>query len=144
MKLIIKQSVNGYYKDVMAKFDQNLFEALKPKNGKMEIVEFTGSKKGEKVRLRFLSPFKSEWISDIVDDYINDKEAVFVDVGRLLPFPLKSWKHKHIVKKIDDNNSEIIDDMEYSTGFKLFDIIIYPGLWFVFSPRKKIYRDYFK
>lgn len=144
MKLIIKQKVNGNYKDLMSRFDKDLFEALKPKNGKMEIVEFTGSKKGNKVHLRFLSPFKSEWISDIVDDDINENRALFIDVGRTLPFPLKSWTHKHIVRKIDEVKSEIIDDMEFSTGNKILDLLIYPGLWFVFSPRKKIYRDYFK
>lgn len=144
MKLIIKQKVKGNYKEVMKRFDKDLFEALKPKNGKMEVIEFTGSKKGDKVKLKFLSPFKADWISDIIDDYENENESVFVDVGRVLPFPLKKWTHNHIVKKIDEDHSLIIDNMEFSSGFWLVDLFMLPGLWFVFSPRKKIYKEYFE
>jgi len=36
----------------MAAFDRQLFEALKPPVGEMEIKEFTGSQKGDKVHIQ--------------------------------------------------------------------------------------------
>ena len=102
MNIQLKTKVEGNYKDIMNRFDRNLFEALKPKNAKMEIVEFTGSKKGDKVHLRFLSPIKAEWISVITEDGENEKEAYFIDEGTQLPFPISSWRHKHIVQKITE------------------------------------------
>ena len=100
MNIQLKTKVDGNYQDIMRLFDRNLFEALKPKNAKMEIVAFTGSKKGDKVHLRFLSPIKAEWISEITEDGENEKETYFIDEGVKLPFPLSSWKHKHVVRKI--------------------------------------------
>lgn len=144
MNLILKTSVKGNYKNIMAAFDRRLFEALKPPYGKMEIVEFTGSKKGDKVHMQFLSPIKAEWISDIVEDEITEERAWFVDVGVKLPWPLVTWTHRHIVEKIDVENSMIIDDITYTASNFILSLFLYPAVFLGFYPRKKIYQDYFK
>jgi ligand-binding SRPBCC domain-containing protein len=143
MNLILKTAVKGNYKTVMEAFDRSLFEALKPSVGKMEIVEFTGSKKGDRVHMQFISPVKAEWISDIVEDEVSDTSAWFVDVGVKLPWPLATWRHRHIVEKIDEDNSMIIDDITYTGTNFLFTLFLYPALFFGFYPRKKIYKAYF-
>lgn len=143
MNIQLKTKVKGNYKDIMRQFDRKLFEALKPKQAKMEIVEFTGSKKGDRVHLRFLSPIKAEWISEIVEDGVNDQEAYFIDEGTTLPFPLTYWRHKHIVQKIREDTSYIIDDMTFSGANALITALIYPGIYLGFYPRKKIYQKYF-
>ncbi|NNF02791.1 MAG: hypothetical protein HKN22_08905 [Bacteroidia bacterium] len=143
MNITLKTKVKGNYKDIMAAFDRNLFEALKPKNADMEIIAFTGSKKGDKVHLRFNSPIKAEWISDIVEDGANADEAWFIDEGSKLPAPLKYWRHKHIVKKISQTESEIIDDITYKSWNPLMTLLIYPGIYLGFWPRKSVYREYF-
>lgn len=144
MNIQLKTKVDGNYKDVMAKFDRHLFEALKPKNAKMEIVEFTGSKKGDRVHLQFLSPIKTEWISEITEDGENEKISYFIDEGVKLPFPLSFWRHRHVVEKISEDESYIIDDMTYRGINSLFTILLYPALYIAFYPRKKIYKSYFK
>ncbi|MFT6322208.1 MAG: ligand-binding SRPBCC domain-containing protein [Granulosicoccus sp.] len=144
MNIQLKTKVDGNYQDIMRLFDRNLFEALKPKNAKMEIVTFTGSKKGDKVHLRFLSPIKAEWISEITEDGENEKETYFIDEGVKLPFPLSSWKHKHVVRKITENSSYIIDDMTFEGINSFFTLFLYPALYIAFYPRKSIYKSYFK
>jgi len=144
MNLILKAPVKGNYKDVMAAFDRDLFEALKPSVGKMEIVEFTGSKKGDRVHMKFISPIKSEWISDIVEDDVTDTRAWFVDVGVKLPWPLATWTHRHIVEKIDDHNSMIIDDMTFTGSNFILTLLLYPAIFIGFYPRKRVYQNYFK
>jgi len=144
MNLILKAPVKGNYKKVMAAFDRDLFEALKPSAGKMEIIEFTGSKKGDRVHMKFISPISAQWISDIVEDEITDTRAWFVDVGVKLPWPLASWKHKHIVEKIDENSSMIIDDMTFTGSNFIFTLLLYPAIFLGFYPRKKIYKKYFQ
>ena len=144
MNIQLKTKVDGNYQDIMRLFDRNLFEALKPKNAKMEIVAFTGSKKGDKVHLRFVSPIKAEWISEITEDGENEKETYFIDEGVKLPFPLSSWKHKHVVRKITENSSYIIDDMTFEGINSFFTLFLYPALYIAFYPRKSIYKSYFK
>jgi ligand-binding SRPBCC domain-containing protein len=144
MNLKLNTPVKGNYKKVMTAFDINLFEALKPPFGKMEIVEFTGSKKGDRVHIRFLSPIKAEWVSDIVADETTDKMALFVDMGTKLPWPLVAWTHRHIVEKVDDDNSIIIDDITFTASNFILSLIMYPAILMSFYPRKKIYQDYFK
>lgn len=143
MNVTLKAKVKGNYKEVMSRFDKDLFEFLKPKDAQMEIVEFTGSKKGDKVHLRFDKPVKMEWISHITDDVETDQECYFVDEGVVLPAILGYWKHIHIVRKIDEHNSEIIDDMTFKAKWSFLTIFLYPGILIAFSPRKKLYQAYF-
>jgi len=143
MNLKLRTQVSGNYKKVMDAFDLKLFEALKPPIGKVEIVEFTGSKKGDRVHLKFISPIKAEWISDIVSDEMTADRAMFVDVGTTLPWPLATWQHRHIVEKRDEHNSVIVDDITYTASNAILSILMYPAIFLGFYPRKKIYRRYF-
>ncbi|MEM1318673.1 MAG: hypothetical protein AAGG75_00385 [Bacteroidota bacterium] len=139
----MQTQVKGNYKEVMARFDRSLFEALKPKQGEMEIISFTGSKKGDRVHLRFLSPIKADWISDIVDDGVNEQEAYFIDEATTMPFPLRYWRHKHIVRKITEDSCLIIDDMTFKGPNFLITLLLYPAIYIAFYPRRKIYQAYF-
>jgi len=144
MNIKLKAKVKGDYKTVMAAFDRDLFEALKPPDGEMEIVEFTGSKKGDIVHLRFIKPIKAEWISEITEHGENDKQAWFVDKGATLPWPLKTWTHKHIVEKVNEGYSMIIDDMTFTGKNGLLTLLLYPAIYLGFYPRKKVYQRYFE
>jgi len=144
MNIQLKTKVEGNYKDIMRRFDRKLFEALKPKHADMEIVEFTGSEKGDKVHIRFNRPVKTEWISLITESGVNETEAFFIDEGVTLPFPLSYWKHKHIVKKITDNCSYIIDDITFKGPSFLLTSMLYPFIYAGFYPRKKVYKAYFE
>lgn len=144
MNVTLRAPVRGNYKEVMAAFDRDLFEALKPSQGEMEIVKFTGSKKGDQVHMKFISPIKAEWISDITEDGENDERAWFVDVGITLPWPLATWTHRHIVEKVDEHNSIIIDDMTFTGRNLLLTLFLYPAIYIGFSPRKKVYQTYFE
>lgn len=143
MKIRFETRVKGNYQEVMKRFDRDLFEALKPRQGEMEIVEFTGSETGDRVHLKFSSPLKMEWISDIVDHGTDEKRAYFIDEGVKLPFPLSFWRHKHIVEKVDEHHSLIIDDIEYKASPSFLTPVMYPALYAAFSPRKKVYQSYF-
>ncbi len=144
MQIYISTKVKGRHEDIMEQFDRDLFEALEPPVGKMEIVEFTGSKTGDKVHLRFLSPIKADWVSKITEDYQDKDQSYFIDVGTELPWPLKQWRHKHIVRQLTENSAEIIDQISFSSGSKPLDIMIYPILYGMFSLRKPIYKRFFK
>ncbi len=143
MNIQLEARVKGNYRDIMAQFDRKLFEALAPKQGKMEIVEFTGSEEGDRVHIRFLSPIKADWISLITEDAVSDTEAYFVDEGVQLPFPLSFWRHKHIVRKITEDTSCIIDDITFRGPNALLTLLLYPAIYLGFYPRKRIYRKYF-
>ena len=143
MQIQLKTKVSENYKVIIKKFDRKLFERLAPKFPKMEIVQFTGSQKGDIVHIRFLLPLKVEWISKIIADDITDSKAYFIDSGEKLPFPLKTWEHHHIVEKISETESYIIDDMRFSSYNYLFTLLLYPMIYFGFLPRKKIYASYF-
>lgn len=143
MRIKLETTVNGNYLEIMEKFDRELFEALLPKNAKVDIVTFTGSKKGNRVHLKFIKPIQMEWISDIIEHGSDKKQAYFIDEGTKLPGFLKYWKHKHIVRKLTENTSVIVDDITFHGPNTLLTILIYPGIYLGFLPRKKIYQQYF-
>jgi len=144
MNITLRAPVKGNYKKVMAAFNRDLFEALKPPGGEMEIVKFTGSKKGDTVHLRFVKPVKAEWISAITEDGENENRAWFVDKGTTLPWPLATWTHKHIVEKVGEHNAVIVDDMTFTGKNPLLTLLLYPAIYIGFYPRKKVYNRYFE
>lgn len=143
MRIQIATEVDGHYQSVMDRFDRDLFEALTPPSGLMEIVEFTGSKAGDRVHIRFLQPVRMDWVSEITEDGSNEEEAYFVDEGVQLPFPLAYWQHKHLVRKLSEDTSLIIDDISFRGRNRIWTNLLYPAIYAGFYPRKKIYRKYF-
>lgn len=127
----------------MERFDRELFEALTPPVGKIEVVEFTGSKEGDQVHLKFIRPIKAEWISRITEHGEDQKRSYFIDEGVSLPPGLTYWKHEHIVEDIDGKNCAIIDRIHFRSYFFVFSLLMYPFLFFTFYPRKKQYKAYF-
>tara|TARA_B110000046_G_C13020799_1_gene411061 strand:- start:2958 stop:3386 length:429 start_codon:yes stop_codon:yes gene_type:complete len=124
---------------VNSMFDEALFQYLLPPGA--ELIEFGGSKKGDIVHLRL--PLAGEWISEITEDGKSEHQCYFIDEGRQLPFPLKKWKHRHVLHR-DQGHTIVEDDMSYSTGNALLDLLFYPVLLFSFLPRIWQYKSYFK
>ncbi len=143
MRFKIKSKVKGNYRDIMQRFDRELFEYLLPKGADVELVEFGGSVKGARVHIQFHSPIKATWISDITEDGMSDTETWFIDRGTTLPFGLRYWHHKHIVRRVSETESEIIDDITYRFGNGILTFLLFPALYFGFLPRKRQYKRYF-
>ena len=143
MRFKIKTTVKGNYKDVFEKFDRELFEYLLPTAPETRLVEFGGSREGDLVHIEFVRPFRAKWISEIKEDGMDIQKAWFVDEGIVLPFGLKHWRHVHIVRKVDDRTSEIIDDIEYDFANRFISSMLLPAVYLAFLPRKRQYRQYF-
>lgn len=145
MKLKVKTKVAADLPEVKAGFTEELFLALNPPFPPVKLEKFDGCKKGDKVALvlNFIF-FKQRWESDIIEDQETEKRWYFVDVGVKLPFFLKTWKHHHEVQQLENYGSAIIDDITYSTGTILTDLIMYPFLFGQFFYRQPIYQRIFK
>lgn len=145
MRIIIKTEVEQDYKTVFARFDKDLFLALKPPFLPLTLRQFDGSMKGDEVKIRLGKGFLSQdWDALIIDQQENDTEIFFIDKGTKLPFFLKTWQHKHRIINLKSHNSEIIDDIHYTTPLgKIMDIVFYPILYIQFWIRKPVYKKYF-
>ena len=73
----------------------------------------------------------------------NSNELFFIDKGTELPLGLKSWSHKHTIKK-NKNYVSIIDSLDIEHSNKLFGYILYPILIFPIIIRIFLYKIYFK
>jgi len=144
MRITFVSEVNKPFDWVAGHFDRELFVFLLPPPFVARLVRYDGSDPGNIVHIRFLLPWRSDWISKIISSKRSNVAFEFVDIGEKLPFGLKTWKHHHIVKKLTENQTQIIDDMHFSTCCKLFDLVVYPMLFLAFYPRKKQYKKYFE
>jgi ligand-binding SRPBCC domain-containing protein len=139
MNITLRSKVNRDLTSVYNKFDHNLFRYLLPPGA--QLIDFGGSKKGDVVHLKL--PLAGEWISEITEDGQAEDMCYFVDEGRKLPFPLKKWKHKHVLYGTG-KGTIIEDNMTYSTGNLITDLLFYPVLLLSFLPRVWQYKSYFK
>lgn len=125
-------------------FTKDLFLSLNPPFPPVKLLRFDGCKTADRVvlELNFIF-FKQEWVSVITEDKEDADSWHFVDVGTKLPFFLKHWQHHHGVKN-SPKGAMIIDDITFSTGNVIANLILYPLLYGQFLYRKPIYKKIFK
>lgn len=144
MRISISTAVNQSVKKVFEGFNEALFLKLSPPFPPVKLLRFDGCRKNDEVHLQLSFIFFSQqWISLITEYENNINEIYFIDEGISLPFFLKSWKHKHLIKA-HENTTQIIDDIEFSTGTVVTDILFYPLLYLQFLYRKPVYEKLFK
>lgn len=144
MKIYFNTVVYKDLKTVKAGFNQDLFRALKPPLVSLVIEKFDGCTVGSEVHLKLKSVGPSQrWVSLITEEKNESDQWYFIDEGRVLPWPLTSWKHVHRVISIDEKSSRIVDDITYECGHPLLSLLFYPALWFSFSFRPARYRAFF-
>lgn len=145
MRILIKTSLNKNFNFVFENFNVDLFKALKPPLLSLDVKRFDGCEKGDEVHLKVgLGPVKKSWVSHIVENGSNEKEHFFVDVGHIVPPPIKNWRHTHRVLKSSEDSCVIHDDIEFSSGNTFLDYLIYPAMYFQFWLRKPAYKKFFK
>lgn len=138
MNITFRSKVDGEITAIFKRFDERLFKYLLPPGA--QLIEFGGSEKGDIVHLKL--PVAGEWVSEITENETSEDTCYFIDEGRQLPFPLKEWRHKHILHRT--GNSTIIEDnMNFSTGSSFTDLLFYPVLYLSFLPRVWQYKRYF-
>jgi ligand-binding SRPBCC domain-containing protein len=144
MKIKIKTKVNQDYRKVFPQFGLKLFMALKPPFLPVILDRFDGSKKHDQVHMTINLIFKKEkWITVIIDEGEKENELYFIDVGKVLPFFLTKWIHKHRIIK-NGNGSIIIDDIFFKTPNPVLGIFFYIIFLIQFFYRKPVYKKYFK
>ncbi len=145
MKLYFETSISRSFQEVRDRFNKDLFIFLAPQIIPFELKRFDGCKKGDEVHI-LLGPdaLKQEWISLITFEETNENGWSFIDEGKKLPWPLKTWKHHHRVDKVSETECKIIDDIQYECTSGVLDPLIKPFLWTMFFIRPGRYKKYFK
>jgi ligand-binding SRPBCC domain-containing protein len=143
VQIHLKTKVRQNYRQVFEAFDEQLFRKLSPPYPTLKLLRFDGSEPGDVVEVELQTGIKSfRWTSLITERTIMDSEAYFVDEGQELPPPLKLWHHKHLVTALGQG-ATIHDIINYSTGNKLLDLLLYPLMVAQFGMRKPVYRKIF-
>ena len=143
MRIHIETSVAATARAALARFDRELFEALKPRGMRFEVLRFDGSRSGDEVHLRMGLPgMMMRWVSIITEEISGPEEIGFVDEGRVLPWFLKSWRHRHILRE-QPYGCDIIDDIEFVCPAPGLAAIVWPGMRLQFAGRGPVYRRIF-
>ncbi|EMR03770.1 SRPBCC family protein [Cesiribacter andamanensis] len=144
MKLILQTDVNQPLRQVAAGFGEPLLRALAPPFPRLKLLRYDGNKLGNIVifELHF-GITKQRWISEIIADGESQQEWYFVDEGRELPKPLTYWRHRHRLLALPEGGTRIVDDITYSSGNSLLNLILYPALLAQFLYRKPVYKKFF-
>lgn len=133
-----------HFKTIWDQFDNTLLEQANPPWVSAELLRYDGNQEGDEVHLEInLILLKQKWIS-VITHYQEDEQGYeFIDEGEQLPFFLKSWRHRHLIRQ-EGNGTEIVDDIRFSTGTWLTDLLLYPALYAQFWYRKPVYKRYFE
>lgn len=145
MKLYFETHIKLPFEKVRDGFTKDLFIFLSPGIIPFNLKRFDGCKKGDEVHIALgPPPLTQEWISLITFEETNGSGWSFIDEGKVLPWPLKYWKHHHRVDKISDTECRIVDDIHFECSPAVLTPVVKPFLWFVFAMRPRRYQLFFK
>jgi len=139
-KITISTRVNMPAAEIWPQFNEELFNHLKPPGMSLRIARFDGCETGDEIIL-IVGPFGQRWHGKVTAHGKTENGYFFVDEGVELPFPLKKWRHEHLINDLPER--AIVDHIQYSTGYILLDYLIWPALYGMFALRKPIYRKLF-
>lgn len=143
MNYLIEIPVDSSLETIKQSFNRKLFTALKPPFVSLRILRYDGNSVGNEIHLQVNSMFiVQKWVSVISKEWENDIEWGFEDIGKVLPFFLKSWKHKHIVRK-SEKGSVIVEDVTFEPKQKWMTVFVRFFVYLQFKPRPKVYRRWF-
>ncbi|KAA3440447.1 SRPBCC family protein [Rufibacter hautae] len=143
MKLHLQFKVAQNHRAILEGFTVDLFRALSPPFPSLKILRFDGSYPGDRVEIELQAgPIRRRWTSLITEREENERESWFVDEGQELPAPLTFWRHRHLITQ-EKGHSIIHEQIEFSTGSRLLDALVYPVLYAQFSMRGPVYRRFF-
>lgn len=145
MKLYFETPIDLPFEKVRDRFTKDLFLALAPGTIPFRLVRFDGCEKGNIVQIKLGPKFLSQdWMSEITFEETNASGWSFIDEGKVLPWPLRYWKHHHRVDMITPTQCKIVDDITYDCSSRLLNLVMKPFLWSAFSIRPKRYKEFFK
>jgi len=142
MRIIIKSPVSQKPETVWAAMDEQMLRSLSPWFLHLKVLKYEGNKPGNKFSFETgIWPITAVWSGLVTSAGQTPGTFWFEDRGEKLPFPLKRWKHRHIVRKTTAG-SVVIDAIECSTNMTFLDLIVKPLLTCLFSVRKQKYSRY--
>lgn len=145
MKIRFETAIDRNYLEIRDLFNQKLFEALKPPGVSVVIHRFDGCRKGDQYQLGLTILGKSqEWLGHVTEEETTPEHWYFIDEGKVLPWPLTRWKHTHDVKKISEDSSVIVDDIDFECATPWLLPVVAPGLWLSFAIRPYKYQQFFR
>jgi ligand-binding SRPBCC domain-containing protein len=144
MKLVFKTTVASPFEKVVRNFDVQLLQFLSPTFPIVKIEQYGGNQINDEIdiKLNFIL-FSWTWVSRITEFFEDEKKWFFVDEGIVLPPFLNFWRHKHEIETID-NQSCIIDSIEFEAAKNWPDWLVKFLVWFQFSQRSDLYIKYFE
>ena len=145
MHLKFENTVLYPYEFVVSHIGREMFVALNPPWSSMELLKFDGTKVSDEVHLNLKLGFVSvPWVSKIVQSELNDIEFNFIDIGvKMLP-GMKSWHHHHHFRKVGENKTLIVDDVNFESGNYFLDVFYRNIIKVQFYYRKYAYSNFLK
>ena len=145
--VLVTQVAEDHHK-VFEQFDSRLLKALSPPGMKMKVIRYDEPHEpGSIVELEatLYGLIKQHWKNEITEVEHREEANWFVDKGLKLPWPVKSWQHKHLIRAATTEDgrpcTEIVDDITYDAGW--ITRLVHPVIWFQFAYRKPQYRKLF-
>ena len=143
-RLNIIHRVPGTVGSVFKRFNEDLFKRLTPAFPPAKLLRYDGNSPGDLVVIRLgIWPLYQRWVSEITEHVEGVDASYFIDVGRKLPFPLTSWRHKHIIRKGGGGEVEIVEDIQFAAKTAFMTRIMRPIIRAQFEARGPKYLAFF-
>lgn len=146
MEFEVVTRVEGTLPEIRGRFTEALFRFVIPPGTKIKFLDFGGCNPGNELRmeLKLLGVLPQSWHNLITEMHEDARSWSFTDEGLQVPFPIRNWKHRHLVEQIEPGICLIRDQIRFSTSPKWLAFLMLPVLRLPFVLRKAKYQEFFR
>lgn len=140
--LVINTIVNASIEEILEGFNAKTMQEATPPFINLEVSRFDGNKVADQTHLitSILGHYQS-WIIEVTQTKKLQNGLIIRTEGMELPFPFEMWIHTYHMKELGDGKTKITDNIKYKTQNFLFDLLIYPLIYFTMYYRKPVLMD---
>lgn len=144
-KIIFKKKVKSSLSQIEKKINKNFFEKMIPSFYPIGIHDYEGTQDGAEFTLALKGPYALKiWKGQLHSFSKNEREYQFVDEGKKLPFPFKSWLHKHRFVESQAGGTYLVDEIEFDCGDEKIEAVMEIILTIYFKYRQLQYQKILK
>ncbi len=140
--IVITTTVNTHVEKILSSFSKETMQEATPPFINLEVTRFDGNDKGDRTQLiTSICGHYQSWAIEVKTKKVYEDRTIIITEGVELPFPFTSWFHTYHLKKVSTNKTKIYDNIKYSTGNFIFDLLMYPIVYLVMYYRKPVLMD---
>lgn len=137
--LVINTTLKASVDEILSNFNAETMQEATPPFINLEVTRFDGVEYANQTHMitSIFGHYQS-WIIEVMQTKKTQDGIIIRTEATECPFPFNLWIHTYHIHELGNGMTKITDNIKFKTENFLFDLLIYPIVYFIMYYRKPI------